>query len=62
VLEMVDSITRASLDALPSDAGDSVFVGRVWDRETAGARVCVVQGGELVDITPLRPTVSAALE
>ena len=49
-------------EVLPHDHSDALLIGRVWDPETAGPRVCVLVDESLVDITPLVSTVSQALE
>lgn len=49
-------------EILPTDHHDAVLVGRVWDPQSGGPRVCVVAGDELVDVTTTFPTVSQALE
>lgn len=52
----------AAEKVLPADYSDALLIGRVWDPETAGPRVCIVDGANLADITPLVSTVSQALE
>jgi fumarylacetoacetate (FAA) hydrolase family protein len=43
---------------LPDNAAEATLIARVWDPETRGPRVCVVQGSDLVDITASIGTVS----
>lgn len=47
---------------LPKDAQSATLIARVWDPETSGPRVCLVDGEHLVDITSIVPTVSDLAE
>jgi fumarylacetoacetate (FAA) hydrolase family protein len=47
---------------LPPDAADALLVGRIWDPQDAGPRPVLVRGPEVVDLSPMAPTVSALLE
>ena len=43
---------------LPDSSDTATLIARVWDPSSGGPRVCVVQGNQLVDITPSVGTVS----
>ena len=43
---------------LPESPDSATLIARVWDPSSNGPRVCVVQGDQLVDITPAVGTVS----
>lgn len=47
---------------LPEDSGSALLVGRVWSDVAGGPCVVLVRGGDLFDLTPLAPTLSALLE
>jgi len=48
---------------LPSDVGDALLIGRVWNPAAEGPSVVVVRDDELIDVTSkATPTVSAVLE
>lgn len=47
---------------LPTEATDSVLVGRVWDPEAGGPRVVAVRDGELLDLTAEFPTMTDLME
>ena len=47
---------------LPEDSGSALLVGRVWSDVAGGPSVVLVRGGDLFDLTPLAPTLSALLE
>ena len=51
-----------NLDIMPVDGGQSVLVGRVWDPDTQGPRVCIVESDGLVDITHRVSTTSWLME
>lgn len=62
----VDSFCVSILDAstvLPADAAAAILVGRAWvPGNPAGPAVVLVRNGDVIDITPMVPTVSALLE
>ncbi|HEU5486260.1 MAG TPA: fumarylacetoacetate hydrolase, partial [Microlunatus sp.] len=47
---------------LPADHGDGLFVGRIVPPGDSGPSVVAVRGGELVDLTPIAPTMADLLE
>lgn len=49
-------------EMLPVDHADATLIGRIWDPQSGGPRVCVVDGDQLVDVTASVPTVSQAME
>jgi fumarylacetoacetate (FAA) hydrolase family protein len=49
-------------DLLPVDAHEATLVGRVFDPQTQGPCVVVVDGTDVVDLTHVEPTVSTLLE
>lgn len=55
-------MTTTAQEVLPTDSTSAMLVGRVFDPAVGGPRVCLVEGEELVDITPLVRTVSDAME
>jgi len=48
--------------ALPGDHEQATLVGRVWRPDVGGPAVVVLRGAELVDISPVAPTVRDLLE
>ena len=59
---MPSTAPEKSVSIIPGTSGNPVLVGRVWDPETQGPRVCVIQGDRLADITASYPTMSEAME
>ncbi|MEU7474455.1 fumarylacetoacetate hydrolase family protein [Lentzea sp. NPDC042327] len=55
-------ISLTAADVLPGDAADATLVGRVFDPSVSGPSVVAVRGEEVVDLSPVAPTVSALLE
>lgn len=49
-------------ELLPEDAADATLIARVWDPEVRAARVAVVRGDELVDLSAAVATVSDLLD
>ena len=54
---------RLSVDrTLPADAGDALLVGRAFVPAVGGPALCVVRGGDVLDVSRVAPTCSALLE
>jgi fumarylacetoacetate (FAA) hydrolase family protein len=51
-----------SANVLPTDAAESVLLGRIWDGQAGRPRIVLVLEDELVDIGTAAPTMSALLE
>lgn len=47
---------------LPDDSENALLVGRVWEPALAGPTLCLLRGGELLDLSPLAATMSELLE
>ena len=47
---------------LPSDASEAVLVGRVWSNAAGGPCPILIRDGNVLDLTPLAPTVSGLFE
>ena len=52
----------STAELLPADAPAATLVGRIYDPESRGPCVVVVDGTELVDITEVEPTTSTLFE
>ncbi|MQA03330.1 MAG: fumarylacetoacetate hydrolase [Streptosporangiales bacterium] len=52
----------AASDVLPADSAGATLVGRIYDPESRGPCVVVVDGAEVVDLSDREPTVSSLLE
>lgn len=57
---MMPTIDASSL--LPDDSENALLVGRVWEPALAGPTLCLLRGGELLDLSPLAATMSELLE
>jgi len=57
---MKDWMTPAH--CLPVDARDAVLAGRVWLPEAGGPALVAVRGDDLVDVSPVAPTMSGLAE
>ncbi|MCX2949115.1 fumarylacetoacetate hydrolase family protein [Lentzea sp. NEAU-D7] len=55
-------ISLNAADVLPQDAADATLVARVFDPSAGGPSVVAIRGDEVVDLSPLTPTVSSLLE
>jgi fumarylacetoacetate (FAA) hydrolase family protein len=51
-------MAESTYHVLPTDGGPSTLIARVFDPESGGPRVCVVQGDDLLDVTASVGTVS----
>ena len=54
-------ISLDSANVLPQDAADATLVARVFDPSAGGPSVVAIRGEEVVDLSPLTPTVSSLL-
>ena len=54
--------STAAEQILPSDAGEAILVGRLWDPVSRGPRVVCVRGDDVFDLTPEVGTVAGLLD
>ena len=47
---------------LPQDSESALLVGRVWEPALGGPSLCLLRGGELLDLSPVAATMSELLE
>lgn len=57
---MLQAIDTSKL--LPEDSASALLVGRVWEPECAGPTLCLLRDGQLLDLSPLAPTMRDLLE
>ena len=54
--------TLTAQGILPEDSAAALLVGRVWSNSMDGPCPVLLQGGRVIDLSPLAPTLSALLE
>ncbi len=57
---MMPSIDASGL--LPEDSETALLVGRVWEPAMGGPTLCLLREGELLDLSPVAPTMTDLLE
>lgn len=59
---MTKSRALTAQGILPEDSAAALLVGRVWSDAAGGPCPVLLQGGRVIDLSPLAPTLSALLE
>jgi len=59
---MAETQRLTARDILPEDSATALLVGRVWSSAAGGPCPVLLQGGRVLDLSSLAPTLSAVLE
>jgi len=59
---MAETQRLTARDILPEDSATALLVGRVWSNAAGGPCPVLLQGGRVLDLSTLAPTLSALLE